>query len=367
MRSGADSVLELLLDLLFHPVFSPDHSINKEAIVSKRNPLQQGFTLIELLVVIAIIAILVALLLPAVQQAREAARRSQCKNNLKQFGLALHNYHDVHGMFAIGGTPNTGNNPSANATCCNGWPRVGWQVRVLPYADQAPLYNALDFERDQAYLTIVDGKEARRHNVPYTICRSYDGDRFEGGSAEWAISNYTGSTGAASPSAVSGATCRPFDSFIESGKSINPTFGGAQTRGARASVASGMFTRNGADIRIRDVTDGTSNTIFVGEQMPKCVDHDGNWWHQNGAGNAHGITLAPINTMSTCPNVPHPEFPSCTNTNEWQLSWGFRSQHTGGAQFLMVDGTVRFLNENIDHQMYQYLGGKADGNVLGEF
>ncbi|QDU40966.1 putative major pilin subunit [Maioricimonas rarisocia] len=334
--------------------------------MTKESRKKPGFTLIELLVVIAIIAILIALLLPAVQQAREAARRSQCKNNLKQFGLGLHNYHDVHGMFAIGGTPNVGNNPTAASSCCSGWPRVGWQVRVLPFMDQAALYNALDFSLPEAYLSMVDGKEARRHNVPYTICPSYDGDRFEGGSAEWAISTYTGSTGAASPSSVT-ATCNIFDAFREPGKSINPTYGGAQTVGARTSGASGMFTRNGAPIRMRDVTDGTSNTIFVGEQMPKCVDHDGNWWVQNGSGNAHGITLAPINTMSTCPGVSNPEFPACTNTNEWQLSWGFRSQHAGGAHFLMVDGTVRFLNENIDHQMYQYLGGKGDGNTIGQF
>src|SRR5579885_2974643 len=92
---------------------------------------RKAFTLIELLVVIAIIAVLIALLLPAVQQAREAARRSQCKNNLKQYGLALANYHDTYGMFPIGGT----------GGCCAVAPNIGFQVRLLPYLDQAPLFN----------------------------------------------------------------------------------------------------------------------------------------------------------------------------------------------------------------------------------
>jgi len=127
-----------------------------------------------------------------------------------------------------------------------------------------------------------------------------------------------------------------------------------------------MFARNGADIGIQDVLDGTSNTIFVGEQRPDCVDHDGNWWHQNGAGNAHGITLAPINTTHTCPGYPS-KYPCSQATSSWHLSWGFRSEHVGGAQFLMVDGAVKFLSENIDHQMYQYLGGRADRRVVGEF
>ena len=318
---------------------------------------RRGFTLIELLVVIAIIAVLVALLLPAVQQAREAARRSQCKNNLKQFGLGLHNYHDTYLFFPIAGTPV--NNAGA-VSCCSGSPRIGWQVRVLPFMDQAPLYNELDFTlTDLTGQVLGDGKPARSHQVPYTRCPSDTSPEFET-TANWATSSYTGSTGAASPGAVSGATCTPFNAFIEPGASINT---------ANPSNVSGMFVRMGAGINMASVTDGTSNTIFVGEQMARCVDHDANWWHQNGAGNAHGITLAPINTMDTCPNTPASQlkYPACTNTNEWQLSWGFRSNHVGGAQFLLVDGSVRFIGENIDHQTYQYLGGRSDGNVVSNF
>src|SRR5437660_1842136 len=100
----------------------------------KRSPRRQGFTLIELLVVIAIIAVLIALLLPAVQQAREAARRSQCKNNLKQYGLALANYHDVYKMYPIGGDQTWGNSTY-----------LGWQPRILPFIDQMPIFNQINF------------------------------------------------------------------------------------------------------------------------------------------------------------------------------------------------------------------------------
>src|SRR5262249_28339082 len=105
-----------------------------------------GFTLIELLVVIAIIAVLIALLLPAVQQAREAARRSQCKNNLKQYGLALHNYHDIYGQFAPGGDTQWWNSSF-----------VGWQARILPQIDQAPIYNQLNFSLPDLAETPVPG------------------------------------------------------------------------------------------------------------------------------------------------------------------------------------------------------------------
>ena len=120
---------------------------------------KSGFTLIELLVVIAIIAILIALLLPAVQQAREAARRTQCKNNLKQYGLALHNYHDTFGRFAIGGTNWAGN-------------RIGWQGRILPYVDQAPLYNGIDFNGVNTFDQTISGNVLSRTRLPHLNCPS---------------------------------------------------------------------------------------------------------------------------------------------------------------------------------------------------
>lgn len=307
----------------------------------------RAFTLIELLVVIAIIAILVALLLPAVQQAREAARRSQCKSNLKQYGLALHNYHDVHKRFA----PGTSSWDNA--------PRAGWQVRVLPFMDQGALYEELNldintFVYDQ---TLTTGKLARLHQVPYARCPS-DGSGFSDFDSGWAQANYGGSMGSNSTPSNGGAACEPWQQFAAAG-----TAGHGNSNNPLS--ISGMFSRFGMCIDEADVTDGTSNTIMVGEILPICTDHREGWWSRNGSANAHSSTVVPINNMNTCPvplqNITHP---ACTAQNNWNFSWGFRSMHTGGAHFLLVDGSTHFLSENIDHQVYQSLGGRRDGNTV---
>jgi len=306
----------------------------------------RGFTLIELLVVIAIIAILVALLLPAVQQAREAARRSQCKNQLKQYGLALHNYHDVHTLFPPG-TSSWDNNPL-----------VGWQVRVLPFMGQTPLYEELNLSAGDARNQILsDGKQARLHQVPYARCPS-DGSGFSDFDSGWGQANYTGSLGSNSTPSAGGAACEPWQQFAYPGTA-------GHGNSANPLSISGMFSRFGMAIDQAKVTDGTSNTIFVGEILPICNDHREGWWSRNGHANAHASTVVPINNMNTCPvplqNITHP---ACTNQNNWNFSWGFRSMHTGGAHFLLVDGSTHFLSENIDHQIYQSLGGRKDGQTV---
>ena len=135
---------------------------------------RSAFTLIELLVVIAIIAVLIALLLPAVQQAREAARRSQCKNNLKQYGLALHNYHDNYGCFPIGSEANWSNGAF-----------LSWQSRILPYVDQSPIYNQINFSTPGVIgINLSDGQPLRMHTLPYASCPSDDSQRIIGGYAQ---------------------------------------------------------------------------------------------------------------------------------------------------------------------------------------
>lgn len=337
----------------------------------RRGKWRRAFTLIELLVVIAIIAVLVALLLPAVQQAREAARRSQCKNNLKQYGLALANYHDVYNMFPIGG---------------QNWasPNIGWQARVLPFMDQAPMYNQMNFntfsgnpiDNGNAFQTpLADGMNMWSHSVPYQYCPS-DSHPFQ--SPQWSgwgtapnvnfsgptDGNYCGSLGSQRTPSAS-PSCQPFlafanPTFYDHGNTLDPNH------------LSGMFTRLGARVRIGDVSDGSSNTIFVAEMLPKCNDHsggNGGQWAYNGDNNAHASTLVPINTYTTCPWAVATQItlPACTNPNNWNLSWGFRSMHTGGAQFLFVDGSVQFLSQNINYQTYQYLGGRADGQPIGQY
>jgi prepilin-type N-terminal cleavage/methylation domain-containing protein/prepilin-type processing-associated H-X9-DG protein len=324
----------------------------------------RAFTLIELLVVIAIIAVLVALLLPAVQQAREAARRSQCKNNLKQYGLAMHSYHEATGMFAVGGTN-------------WGGPSIGWQARLLPYMDQQSAYNMMNMSNpgDCTTVNATDGVAVNAHKVPYMVCPtdnrntpnpvwmgSWNGSQNGGG----AKSNYSGSLGSnRTPSANS--ACQPFMVFVLPGGNL-ADHGNTLDPGG----VSGMGTRLGANVTIRDVTDGTSNTIHIGEMLPSCNDHanGGSFWQYNDAGNWHASTVVPINTFNTCSWATGPQISNsaCTPNNNWNYSWGFRSLHAGGSQFLFVDGSVHFLNASINHaNTYQALGGKADNLTMGEF
>jgi hypothetical protein len=130
-----------------------------------------------------------------------------------------------------------------------------------------------------------------------------------------------------------------------------------------------MFSRMGLCVSISDNVDGTSQTIYVGEILPECQrDHNGGAWYFNGAGNAHAGTQVPINEMNTCtPTPPNPKYPACTSPHQWNIAWGFRSHHEGGAHFLIGDGTVRFLSENIDYFTYQRLGGRRDARTIGEF
>jgi prepilin-type N-terminal cleavage/methylation domain-containing protein/prepilin-type processing-associated H-X9-DG protein len=315
-----------------------------------RRPFRPGFTLIELLVVIAIIAILISLLLPAVQQAREAARRTQCKNSLKQFGLALHNYHDVHSTFAPGWIDQNG------STAAN-W---GWASQILPMIDQANLYRTLnvgdvtlgdaldDVVRLRLMSNPVPGFRCPSDTAPDLNDRSQLLSTY-GAARSVATNNYVAANGGGDWS---------YDANLD-----------------------GSFGRN-SRARIRDYTDGTSNTIMVGERA---------WGLQNGVGvtdscnaavvygaNADastgfhvqrtimakglfGINQAGNNTAVT------PVVSRCARS--------FSSRHVGGAQFLLADGSVRFISENIQRDqsggngnfLFQNLLNKADGNVISEF
>ena len=235
--------------------------------MSTRRKLKRGFTLIELLVVIAIIAILIALLLPAVQQAREAARRTQCKNNLKQYGLALHNYHDVYGRF-----PSGGSRPTWGQTL----PNISWHARILPFADQAPLYNKLDLSVDARHQDLGGGDRLRLQQPPYSLCPSDASGRMHN---DWTQTNYGGNLGGQRIPSASGACnifMTPGTHYLDSNPpGANNLGGGDHDHGNTNNVRgiSGMFSRMGMSIGIRDVTDGTSNVIFIGEILPACVDH----------------------------------------------------------------------------------------------
>ncbi len=330
-----------------------------------------GFTLVELLVVIAIIGILIALLLPAIQAAREAARRTQCTNHLRQYGVALHNYHDVHQMFAPGGPGGHPNNTN---------PRVGFVVHLLPFLEQSSLFDQLDFTGNPATdwagsvgdvtrQRLEGGREARLHQIPSVRCPSdswpdvYDG---------WVQANYSGSIGSQrtpSSGSAGGSACSPWDTFAERRPGGNVEYGRTLDR----RRLSGMFSYYGTPIRIADVTGGTSNTLFVGETLPACSwrnpdddnHHARGWWHGNANGNAHASTVVPINEFTTCEFAREYQIgnPNCVDPRNHNYAWGFKSMHPGGAAFVLVDGAVQFISETIDHATYQALGSRNEAPV----
>lgn len=324
----------------------------------------KGFTLVELLVVIAIIGILVGLLLPAVQAAREAARRMQCSNNLKQYGLALQNYESTYKTFPIGGT---------------NWdaPLIGWQVRILPYTEQSALYNALNFglvTGNGAPDTLIGGVPARTKQVPYALCPSDGSDTPDG---NWAQTNYSGSLGSQLTPSADGACNTYYVSERTNATTYNYDLAGGRADGGNGhgntnsgTEISGMFGRLAPKIPMASAVDGTSNVIAVGEILYRCHDHTGGWWHYNGMGTAHASTSVPMNTMTTCAEsqavatrLGYPN-PQCFTKSNWNYSWGFRSNHAGGANFVYVDGSVHFMPQTIDYMTYQYLGGRMDKHTL---
>jgi prepilin-type processing-associated H-X9-DG protein len=205
---------------------------------------------------------------------------------------------------------------------------------------------------------------AREHQVPYATCPSDGADDRWGG---WSGANYTGSLGSQRTTSAN-SSCNIFDTPGVNWE--NPQGNASHGNASSSANLSGMFTRTGlADITFAEVRDGTANTIFVGEIIAgaECHDHGGGWWYFNGPGSAHASTAAPINTNNTCIFEKNKAYPSCTAQNNWNLSWGFRSYHPGGAQFLFVDGSAHFLSETIDYATWQHLGGRKDGFTVGQF
>lgn len=315
----------------------------------------RGFTLVELLVVIAIIGILIALLLPAVQAAREAARRTQCVNNMKQIGLALHNYHDTAKVFPPGGlwafdVP-WKNPPSPNPG------RGGVLVMLLPYVEQGPLYDAIDFRSTtDVHQQFIDPpantKRVRHTIIPAYICPS---DTHQGlvPGTDRAAHNYAANYG---PTGVGQGN--PNCPCPNNYNSFRP-----KPQGHGETNPTGPFTRRGNRFvcRMADVTDGLSNTIFFGEVRVDCSNHARNGWAAPNNGQGKCTTLIPINYDSCAPDVSSAGGDGCAARCNWVTEFGFKSQHPGGANFLLGDGSVRFLSETIDHNNYQLLGQRDDG------
>ncbi len=334
----------------------------------------RAFTLIELLVVIAIIAVLIALLLPAVQQAREAARRTQCKNNLKQIGLALHNYHDTYLKFPaaiyFSNFPSGGmiGYQQSGADTTHG---PSWLVGLLPYIDQAPLFN-------QANLSVAIGNAINANvtsaNIAGFQCPS---DSFANGGNKFID---TGRMGPNQWGRGSYAAC-----------GIGPqTFNGAtagsgnQSYGQTGPNQRGVMGWNGWG-GINSVSDGTSNTVASWEIRAgmAATDPRGLWasgrigagftanCNNNGGGTGSGDCFG-INEgthpdgddILGCISAPAQGM-GCHGNGDGQS--GPKSLHTGGVHALMCDGSVRFVNQNLDGGTMAKITAQGDGQVVGDF
>ena len=314
---------------------------------------KRGFTLVELLVVIAIIGVLIALLLPAVQAAREAARRTTCANHLKQFGLGIHNYHDAFDVI-----------PPASTGSWGSAPRIGWQVRILPFTEQSALYEKVNLKADTAWSEIIPKPKnalapARSHQVPYAMCPD---DNTRSIVNDWAQTSYVGNVGSQYRSSTTPA-CNIWTTADVHFESEHGSVVGGDT--TNPDLVSGVFGRLlFGPLNFASVRDGTSNTFFAGERLGKCFENDVGWW--SFWETAAVTTSTPLNTYTTCVSSReeaikrHYIHEDCFARNEYNLSWGYRAYHPSGANFLMGDGSVRFVNPDINYAIYQALGGRND-------
>lgn len=312
-----------------------------------------AFTLIELLVVIAIIAVLIALLLPAIQRAREAARASQCRNNLKQLALACTNYHDTHGQYPIG----SGNTLSGQQPWSAGIHRKGGHtVRILPFIDQEGIYSSLNMDGDIDD-QIWNDLELRTAKISVFKCPT---DGILNTRTDRGHTNYGFSMGNQRMSDNSGWCGNAYPGNIL-GTGASTGHGSTQDMG----TISGIFARYATSAKIADVVDGTANTIMVGESRPNCNDHLAGGWYGSNATFALATT-APIN-YPTCVGEPGYQANTCNAWNNWQTSMGFKSLHDGYVHVAMCDGTVHAINQNIDYLTFQKLGDRRDGQVIGDW
>ncbi len=321
---------------------------------------QKAFTLVELLVVIAIIGILIALLLPAVQAAREAARRAQCSNNLKQTGVALLNYESAHNVLPYGGIP----------TKAGGY-GFSWWVRILPFYEQGGIVDSLDHEG------LMPANTNFRNTVGYVGGQQYGANMYN----KERLSNHFFQFMYCPSSTVE---------KYGTGNCMSPTYTGVAgaidhptTKNRTSDPARGLICTGGAlvmheNVSIRDITDGNSKTMIVAEQSDWCINTDGSkidcrsdcrhtfsmgpsiepGW--NRAWNTT-VVMHPINQMSYAAQGV------IANGGYCGSNIPIHSAHAGGAQMLLVDGSVRFLQEEIELQTLYNLANRDDGNIVEGF
>lgn len=352
-----------------------------------------GFTLIELLVVIAIIAVLIALLLPAVQQAREAARRTQCRNNLKQFGVAFHNFHDVYGVF-----PHCGMDDDTGA--------YSWGAMVLPYVDQGTVYDALVGSyiifnpkgQDNHIITggklaapwwpgngaatpyagpaLVDTPQApgvptagapwlavaatHGNNAPQQVLPTYNcpsDARLPRNSANLAKSSYVACLGSSPFSVIAGYAwgCANFK--------------GSQQNGV---ITYGNDNYRNWPVSTRDILDGTSNTFMLGETNSPVDNTDRDFPVWTGGRTSRSCSTSEVGSFGRFMDTGYqinkiPANPYVVNNANDLSRLSFGSFHTGGTHFVMADGAVKFVSENINIGLYRAIGTRNGKEPVTNF
>jgi prepilin-type N-terminal cleavage/methylation domain-containing protein len=335
-----------------------------------------GFTLVELLVVIAIIGVLVALLLPAVQAAREAARRSQCTNNMKQFGLAIQNFVDARKELPYGAAWHDIRLPpecdgSANCSgpqCCKEG-RGTIHMFLLPYLEQQSLYRLFNFDKKTDEQLMPDGTPIGAAQVPVFACPSDEhpetvSNKFGATlppekQALYKLSNYAASRGPTKHLPGGSCTCPEFTVWNNLYPNLIEEYPDTGSNSTVLSTFGGPFTRLAYAVKLEQITDGLSNTIFMGEVRPGCSKHAAEGWAWSHSGNGLVSTIVPINYDSCSTAVTA----RCGCWDNWVSELGFKSLHAGGANFVLGDASVQFLSETIDPRAYNALGGKADGET----
>jgi prepilin-type N-terminal cleavage/methylation domain-containing protein/prepilin-type processing-associated H-X9-DG protein len=316
---------------------------------------RSGFTLVELLVVIAIIGVLVALLLPAVQTARESARRTQCSNNSRQLGIALQTYHDTAQRVPPGGIwwTNAVSDPNFKLN------RGSLLLHLLPFIEQQSVYQQINFNQQPDYQFLpgsttdyIGGVVIKTYKCPSDFTPKLNSASIDGiNGSKLASFSYAGSKGPTSTGNNAAGSCAEravWDKYNFSTSDQTPA---------------GPFTRLGRiyTARLAEVTDGLSNTIFVGEVRGDCALPINRGWAHSSNTNGMISTLYPIN-YDTC--TKDQTKGACRWWDNWSTEFGFKSLHPGGVNFTFGDGSVHFVSQTIDHWTYQYLGGKSEGQAI---